>query len=215
MLLFYFSFFLVLFMPVSEHLIFSLYSISASVLREDFIGSDVQSQSQNQIQQEADQMGKQGAGLVQKLEGSSRSAMAKLKLESAKRTGSRANQRLPTSRTGEPLPTSRTGEPSRTKSRSSKMQQGQSTAVSRSNESRTRKKNICPESKGVSGLLFLCCIFQSNGAIVRTAKYDLLLIMLLSWRNGLVGAQWSLKLGLSSEQNSKRKRSDRGNYTSG
>jgi hypothetical protein len=121
MLLFYFSFFLVLFMPVSEHLIFSLYSISASVLREDFIGSDVQSQSQNEIQQEADQMGKQGAGLVQKLEGSCRSAMAKLKLESAKRTGSRANQRLPTSRTGEPLPTSRTGEPSRTKSRSSKM----------------------------------------------------------------------------------------------
>jgi hypothetical protein len=148
-------------------------------------------------------MGKQGAGLVQKLEGSSRSAMAKLKLESAKRKGSRANQRLPTSRTGEP---------SRTKSRSSKMQQGQSTAVSRSNDSRRTRKKICPELKGVSGLLFLCCIFQSNGAILRTAIYDLLLIMLLScstyWRNGLVGAQWSLKLGLSSEQNSNRKRSD-------
>ncbi|GJN00694.1 hypothetical protein PR202_ga17891 [Eleusine coracana subsp. coracana] len=103
-------------------------STSASVVCGDFHGCNVQSQ----IQQELDQVGKQGASLVQKLQGSSRSARGKLKPETVKRTGSRANQRLPTSRTGEP---------SRTKSRSSKMQQDQSSAVRRSSDSRRTRKN--------------------------------------------------------------------------
>ncbi|GJN29417.1 hypothetical protein PR202_gb17643 [Eleusine coracana subsp. coracana] len=106
-------------------------STSASVVCGDFHGCNVQSH----IQRELDQVGKQGASLVQKLQGSSRSARAKLKPETVKRTVSRANQRLPTSRTGEP---------SRTKSRSSKVQQDQSSVVRRSSDSRRTRKNPAP-----------------------------------------------------------------------
>jgi hypothetical protein len=126
---YFISVFLAIFMLVSNTFSFFLVQCtSASVVSGDFHGSDVQSQTQ----QESDQLGKQGASLVQKLQGSSRLASTKLKPESAKRTGSRANQGLPTSRTGEP---------SRTKSRSSKMQQGQSSAVHRPNDSRKTRKN--------------------------------------------------------------------------
>ncbi|TVU47034.1 hypothetical protein EJB05_06610 [Eragrostis curvula] len=101
---------------------------SASVVCGDFHGSNVQSQIQQGLVQG-------GATIAQELQGPSRSARAKLKPETAKRTGSRANQRLPTSRTVEP---------SGTKSRSSKMQQGQSSAVRRSNDSRRTRKNPAP-----------------------------------------------------------------------
>uniref|UniRef100_A0A0A9D7I1 Myb-like domain-containing protein n=1 Tax=Arundo donax TaxID=35708 RepID=A0A0A9D7I1_ARUDO len=89
----------------------------------------------SQIQQGLVKVGKQDASSMQKLQGSSRSARAKLKRENAKRTGSRANQRLSTSLTGEP---------SRTKTRSTKMKQGQSSAARKSSDSRRTRKNPAP-----------------------------------------------------------------------
>ncbi|XP_062233411.1 uncharacterized protein LOC133930712 [Phragmites australis] len=104
---------------------------SASVVCGEFHGSN----GQSQIQQGLVEVGKQDASSMQKLQGSSRSARAKLKPETAKSTGSRANQRLSTSLTGEP---------SRTKTRSSKMKQGQSSAVRKSSDSRRTRKIPAP-----------------------------------------------------------------------
>ncbi|KAL6606788.1 hypothetical protein ACP70R_042441 [Stipagrostis hirtigluma subsp. patula] len=93
-----------------------------------------ESNDHSQIQQESVLVGKEGTSSMHKLQGP-RSARAKLKPETAKRTGSRTNQRVSTSRTGEP---------SRTKTRSSKMPQGQSSAVRKSSDSRRTRKNPVP-----------------------------------------------------------------------
>lgn len=143
-------------MFVSDMLSFFLaQSTSASVVCGDFHGSNVQSQ----IEQELDQVDKQDANLVENLQGSSRSARAKLKPETAKRTGSRANQRLPTSRTGEP---------SRTKSRSSKMQQSQSSAVRRSSDPRRTRKTP-PRVEDISCLLIPMLYFPKQRSEVNSS----------------------------------------------
>ena len=80
-------------------------------------------------------MNKQGANSMQNLQISSRSARVKLKPETAKRTGSRANQRLSSSRTTET---------SRSKTRSSKQPQGQSSAERKPNDSKRTRKTPAP-----------------------------------------------------------------------
>ncbi|XP_062228317.1 uncharacterized protein LOC133926403 isoform X2 [Phragmites australis] len=104
---------------------------SASVVYGEFHGSN----DQSQIQQGLVQVGKQDASSMRNIQGSSRSARAKLKPEAAKRTVSRVNQRLSTSCTGEP---------SRTKTRSSNMKQGQTSAVRKSSDSRRTRKIPAP-----------------------------------------------------------------------
>ncbi|CAO2177723.1 unnamed protein product [Urochloa humidicola] len=105
--------------------------ISRSVTCGEFLVSN----DQSQIQQGSVQMDKQGASSMQKLQVSSRSARAKLKPETAKRTGSRAKQRSSSSRTTET---------SRSKTRSSKQPQGQSSAECKSNDSRRTRKTPSP-----------------------------------------------------------------------
>jgi len=101
--------------------------ISASVICEELHVSN----DRSQIQQGSVHMNKQGANSMQNLQISSRSARVKLKPETAKRTGSRANQRLSSSRTTET---------SRSKTRNSKLPQGQSSIERKANDSkRTRK----------------------------------------------------------------------------
>uniref|UniRef100_A0A0A9D3M1 Myb-like domain-containing protein n=1 Tax=Arundo donax TaxID=35708 RepID=A0A0A9D3M1_ARUDO len=104
---------------------------STSVVCGEFLGST----DQSQIQQGLVKVGKQDASSMQKLQGSSRSVRAKLKSETTKRTGSRANQRLSTSRTGET---------SRTKTRNSKMKKGQSSAARKSSDSKRTRKTPAP-----------------------------------------------------------------------
>ncbi|PUZ61842.1 hypothetical protein GQ55_4G310100 [Panicum hallii var. hallii] len=105
--------------------------ISASVICEEFHVSN----DWSQIQQGSVQMDKQGASSMQNLQVSSRSARVKLKPETVKRTGSRANQRSYSSRTTET---------SRSKTRSSKQPQGQSTAECKPNDSKRTRKTPAP-----------------------------------------------------------------------
>ncbi|KAK8454833.1 hypothetical protein SEVIR_4G040600v4 [Setaria viridis] len=105
--------------------------ISASVICGEFhVNND-----QSQIQQGSVQMDKQGTSSMQKLQVSSRSARAMLKPETAKRTGFRVNQRSSSSRTTET---------SRSKTRSSKQPQGQSSAERKPNDSRRTRKTPAP-----------------------------------------------------------------------
>lgn len=101
--------------------------ISASVVCGEFHVSN----DQSQIQQGSVQKDKQGASSMQKTQVPSRSVRAKLKPETAKRTGSRTS-------------TSRTVETSRSKTRSSKVPQGQSSAEWKSNDSRRTRKIPAP-----------------------------------------------------------------------
>jgi hypothetical protein len=110
---------------------FLVQGISASVICGEFhVNND-----QSQIQQGSVQMDKQGTSSMQKLQVSSRSARAKLKPETAKRTGSRVNQRSSSYRTTET---------SRGKTRSSKQLQGQSGAERKPSDSRRTRKTPAP-----------------------------------------------------------------------
>lgn len=80
-------------------------------------------------------MDKQDASSMQKSQISSRPPKPKLKPETAKRTGSRTNQR-PSS--------SRTTETSRNKTKSSKQLQGQSSAQRKPNDTRRARKTPAP-----------------------------------------------------------------------
>ncbi|CAD6337361.1 unnamed protein product [Miscanthus lutarioriparius] len=100
--------------------------ISASVVCGEFHVSN----DQSQIQQGSVQKDKQGASSMQKTQVPSRSVRAKLKPETAKCTGSRTSQHSSTSRTAETR---------RSKTRNSKVPQGQSSAERKPNDSRTRK----------------------------------------------------------------------------
>ncbi|XP_066376827.1 uncharacterized protein [Miscanthus floridulus] len=100
--------------------------ISAS----DVCGEFHVSNDQSQIQQGSVQKDKQGASSMQKTQVPSRSVRAKLKPETAKCTGSRTSQHSSTSRTAETR---------RSKTRNSKVSQGQSSAERKPNDSRTRK----------------------------------------------------------------------------
>ncbi|WVZ82191.1 hypothetical protein U9M48_029479 [Paspalum notatum var. saurae] len=104
--------------------------ISATVFGEFHV-----SNGQSQVQQGSIQKDKQGASSMQKLQVSSRSARTKLKPETAKRAGSKMNQRASTSRTTET---------SRRKIRSSKLPQGQSSAECKPNDSRRTRKTPAP-----------------------------------------------------------------------
>ncbi|CAN6208404.1 unnamed protein product [Urochloa humidicola] len=105
--------------------------ISTSVTCGEFHVSN----DQSHIQQGSVQMDKQGVNSMQKFQVSSRSVRAKLKPETSKRIGSRANQRSSSSRTTET---------SRSKVRSSKQPQGQSSAERKPNDSRRTRKAPAP-----------------------------------------------------------------------
>lgn len=98
-------------------------------------GESHASNGQSQIQQGSVQKDKQDGNLMQKMQVSPRSVRAKWKPEPAKRAGSRTNQRTSTSHTAEI---------SRSKTRSLKLPQGQSSPERKPNDSRRTSKTLAP-----------------------------------------------------------------------